>query len=251
MLKAGYANETRTKVIFNQKGLDIIKADPALKESIIQYINTPINAEDIFKSYPRVGSGNNSIVHSSEGVAIKISTGSTGYLAYKHNTYIAPENLLVQSQFLNLLDERLTMVDEETIAVPEQYLALKTAHGNFLSLHENLFSLESLFDWIIKNQLTYEEELELNTAIKSDLNRKLGFTSLRYGLNDLGIRKNDRLRAKNIMIPLNSSDPLTAKKTIIDQPSRGVTNLIGGIVDNTIFQMRKNTFASLEELFDS
>ena len=250
MLRAGYLKETESKIIYTGQGLELIRSNPTLNDSIKGYLRTKYNSEEIFKSYSRIGSGNNSVVHNIGNVAIKISTGSTGYLAYKHNTNIKPENLLLQTQFLHLLGAQFKKKEVKNLHVPEQFLAIKTRHGNFLSLHENLVSLQSLFSWIYDHDISYEDELELNEQIKARIECSLGNMALRFGVNDLGLKNNERLGTKNILIPSDTTDPLIAPITIIDQPSRGLANIIGGASNNLVFNYSKTIHKNLDELLD-
>ena len=250
MLETGYLRETQTKIAFDKKALPLIRNSPVITQSVATFIENNEYPARSVEGFKHLGTGNHSIVYGCGNIALKLSTGFTGKLAYKYGVAIPPENLILQSQFLTTLGNHIDKNNISDISIPKQFFAARTASGNFLSLHENLEEKMTMSEWMVENEMTIPEEIELLNATKKRITTQLSSFSLKKGLNDLGLEQGAALSSRNIMIARNTLDPTSAELSIIDQPSKGAIHSIGGILNNMFYLSTKNDFESLEDFLD-
>jgi hypothetical protein len=250
MLETGYLRETQTKIAFDKKALPLIRNSPVITQSVATFIENPRYPERSVEGFKHLGTGNHSIVYGFGNIALKLSTGFTGKLTYKHGVAIPPENLILQSQFLTTLGNHIDKNNISEISTPKQFFAARSASGNFLSLHENLEEKMTMTEWMVEKKLTIPEEIEILETTKGRILALLGSFSLKKGLNDLGLETGASLSSRNIMISRDTTDPASAELSIIDQPSKGAIHSIGGILNNMFYFSTKNDFDSLDDFLD-
>ncbi len=250
MLETGHIKETNTKIAFDKKALSLIRNSPEITQSVASFIENTKHPEHSVEGFKHLGTGNHSIVYGFGDIALKLSTGFTGKLTYKYGVPIPPENLILQSQFLTTLGNHINRNNISEISVPKQFFAARSAGGNFLSIHENLEEKMTMTEWIVEQKLTIPEEIEILEATKGRILALLGSYSLKKGLNDLGLEPGASLCSRNIMIPRDTTDPVNAELSIIDQPSKGAIHSIGGLLNNAFYYSTRNDYESLNDLLD-
>lgn len=91
----------------------------------------------------------NSEVREVDGMAVKLSTETTGRSAWLSGTS-APENLLDQFRFMDTLATYFG--DNAEVTAPDQYLALRSRSGAYLSVQQYMDGWQSLQSWIDGDQ---------------------------------------------------------------------------------------------------
>ena len=222
-------------MVATPQGESLLYGSPVLQAAILGFANASGDrAEQAFHvtdDMAFVGEGDNSQVWRTAGVAIKISTSTTGRDYFKYGTPIPPENLTSQARFMHALGEDLSARGVEDIGVPRQYLALRTEHGDQLSVQEYLDGWTSWFSWARQHALSDVETCDLRDHLKRRLVAGMAGSLLRIGVSDLGLRRGARLHGDNVLIPEAPDDPMEAPIRVIDQPSIGLCGkLAAGLV---------------------
>ena len=127
------AETSGAQVMGTEAGLERVAASPQLLELLGQFCVADSEPETVFHGIPSIGTGCNSEVHEVDGLAVKLSTETTGRSAWMCGTS-EPENLLNQFRFMDALATYFTGNAEVT--APNQYLALRSRSGAYLSVQQ-------------------------------------------------------------------------------------------------------------------
>ena len=186
--------------------------------------------ERAFADVPFVGTGVYSEVRDFEGVAVKLSTDTTG----SYDGRGLRENLLDQFTVLGALRSHLDERPEHGITAPSQLLAMRTPQGNFIQVEELKSGWTNLRKVITVRRIGDDQEHEINEAVKARINSAVGKSVLRRGIKDLGLSKKEYLHSKNVMVQTDTEELAQAEVCIIDQPQIGASGrLIATILRRT------------------
>jgi len=211
------AETSSAHVISTEAGLERVSASPQLLELLGQFCVADSRPEEVFRGIPSIGMGCNSEVHEVDGMAVKLSTDTTGRSAWLLGNS-EPENLLNQFRFMDAL---ATYFDGNTeVTAPDQYVALRTRHGAFLSVQQYMDGWQSLQSWLDGQVVPQDNPAPILAAVKDRIKGNVDHPLIRLGLEDLGLHKWRPLHTKNILVPSDTDRADEAQLCIIDQPSQ-------------------------------
>ena len=215
--KASITTETSgAQILGTEAGFDRVATSPQLLELLGQFCVATTEPEACFANATYIGTGYNSEIREVDGMAIKLSTDTTGQRAWLLGTS-KPENLLNQFRFMSTLAAYFS--NNAEVTAPEQYLALRSRSGSYLSVQQYMNGWQSLQSWLDthSNQAT-PILANVKGRIKNNVNNPL----IRLGMEDLGLHRWQALHTKNIMVPGDAEEADEVQLCIIDQPSQRV-----------------------------
>jgi len=132
-----------------------------------------------------------------------------------------PEDLIVQTMFLDRVRSELSAKPEDGISVPRQYMAARSSDGVFVSLQERVVSPFRTVS-SLSNGWKFDDDYRSLVGLICDRTSKaLADTVLRFAVDD--IWRNGRMNAGNVLIDTTNSDDFislaNADLYVIDQPS--------------------------------
>lgn len=210
------------KYAATESGDRLLQDMPMLSAVASKFCISATVSETFLESYPFIGSGDNSAVWSVEGVAVKISTLSTGRDAWVSSRSTKPENLIDQLEFLAAYRAHLRDTSDGSVTVPEQYFALQNSKGDYLRTEEHMKGWISLIKFCCDRGLDVPESKKVLASARGRIAQSVGDSIFRLGLDDIGIRGGGPVNGSNILVPEASDNPTTAQLCIIDQPKRGI-----------------------------
>ncbi|HEY4963971.1 MAG TPA: hypothetical protein VIH90_04715 [Candidatus Saccharimonadales bacterium] len=220
-----------TRSVITDEGVSLLAARPDVDDLALRFCTNSIDSKALLLGNEDVGLGSNSNVWAVDGVAIKLSTVSTGRKDWKEKDFIFPANLVGQLEFLTALRRHLLDRSDGSITVPMQYFALQNQKGEFLKAEEHMVGWATLSSLAIAQGYSYEQAQALNKTVKSRLALGVGSALLRRGIDDVGTNFGEPLISENILVPENADDLASAPFCIIDQPGKGIMGrLIAGAV---------------------
>ncbi len=208
--------------VFSGEGIRLIQASKNLGKIALEFCDYKTDTDRFLTGYPYVGSGNNGVVWNADNVAVKISNRSSGKKNWKNHTSQKPENLIDQFNFLSIFRKYLENETDGAICTPVQFFALKNNKGEFLKAEE------LMSDWVTISEVSSNNNLGRNdneiflTQTKNRINKILGSSAIKLGLNDVGLDRNDLLHGGNVMMPKNTVNMDSPKICLIDQPAKGL-----------------------------
>jgi len=222
--------------ITTEKGLEILENNPRIISIVDKFNDNSTLAENELISDKYLGTGNHSSVWAVDGVAVKVSSHSTGRIAWKHTSNTGPENLIRQLNFLNIFRKYLDSRSDGYISVPEQYFAFRNFDGDYIKAEQEMTGWKPISSFCDAIGITDEEKSNIYNSTKSKIIGYLSCSYLKFGLTDAGLESKAKLHGGNILVPDNTKDIINAPVCIIDQPSKG---LKGKIAESLISLMNK------------
>jgi hypothetical protein len=206
---------------FTDAGAELLSSRDDIAALAVSFCTSSTLSEALLRQNNHVGIGNHSEVWSAEKVAIKLSTGETGRLAWQYGASVTPEDLIIQLEFLSLLKGYLNDRSDGNITAPDQYFALRNNSRDFLKVEEYMEGWVSIFGLANARSYSREEISSLNLVTKKRIVQGIADPKLRRGLSDLGIRGSEYLHDQNVLVPSDTDNPGLAPLCIIDQPRKG------------------------------
>ena len=213
---------TGARTALTEAGIELLDGRPDISDLAASFCVTPQPSETLLEGNLYVGIGNNSQVWGMDGVAMKLSTTTTGRASWEHGGPVAPENLIAQLDFLNRLRTYLLDRSKGNLSVPEQYFAIRNRRGDFLKGEQYMEGWVSLHALTAQRHYTREQVGVLNRHTRKRLLEGVTDPLLRRGLSDLGVTRYEPLHDQNVLIPEDADNLQTAPLCIIDQPRKGI-----------------------------
>ncbi len=204
-------------VLGTESGLERVASSPQLLELLSRYCVTDGKPEACFVGIPSIGTGCNSEVWEVDGMAVKLSTETTGRSAWLRGP-TAPENLLNQFRFMDAL--AVYFGNNAEVTAPDQYLALRSPHGAYLLVQQYMGGWQSLQSWIDGRPTLMDDPAPIVAGVKERIKSNTRNPLIRLGLDDLGLPRQRPLYTKNILVPSDTECADETQICIIDQPSR-------------------------------
>jgi hypothetical protein len=218
-------------LVTTPQGAEWLEENPDFMDLLEAYCSTVDEPETLFniEGVNHIGWGSNSLVVEYGGLALKLSTPSTGRQAWDRGDPVKPEDMIGQLRFLDGLGEHLAK-GKSNVSTTEQYLALNGPFGN-LRLEEHKIGYatlgRTLFDRLHNNKnqrFTIDEEVEIikkerqaNKIVRTRVGNAVGHTVFALGM-DFG----RRLHNDNVLVPVGVDIPEDGPLCVIDQPSRNI-----------------------------
>jgi len=219
-----------------ESGLEVLSNNPKILAIINRFNESSIKAEDELRSEEYLGTGNHSAVWSIDNIAIKVSSDTTGRIAWKHAKNTGPENLISQLRFLDSFRSYLASNSDGYITVPEQYFAFKNKDGDYIKGEEAMVGWRPINSMVNERCRTDDERAFVYDQTKSRIKNYLSSTFIRLGLTDIGLEPRTQLHGGNILLPHDTQDIINAPVCIIDQPSKGIKGKIAESIISLIYK---------------
>ena len=208
----------------NSEGQELIVASTKISDIVLRFCESPdLEIKQHTDGY--IGIGNNSEVWNVDGLALKISTFQSGKYGWEHGSH-KPENLIQQYMFMSVLHSFGAEFSNYKIRIPKQYFALETPRGDFLRAEEYMQDWIPIDELTVTKDLTRSQKNNIFISTKQRISQAAGMTIMRLGLNDLGLRPNTPLHAKNILMHKDTNNIVDGELCVIDQPQSGILGRI-------------------------
>ena len=181
-----------------ESGIEILKDNPKILSIINRFNDDSIYAEKELRSEKHLGTGNHSTVWSVGNIAVKVSSHTTGRIAWKHAKNTGPENLISQLKFLDSFKNYLASNSDGYITVPEQYFAFKNRNGDYIKGEQAMVGWRSINSIMNESDLTEDEMSYVYGQTKSRIKDYLSSSFIRLGLTDVGLEPRNKLHGGNI-----------------------------------------------------
>jgi hypothetical protein len=214
------------KSTITNSGIEILSKNEKIYNILGKFCISSNLAESELRGEKYLGSGNHSAVWSIDDIALKISSHSTGKIAWKNPARSKPENLIRQLSFLELFKKYNDSSSDGYITVPEQYFAFRNIDGDYIKGEEDMIGWKQIKSVCDDQGIVEQDRTEIYESKKSEINNYLNKTYMKYGLTDLGLKSGAMLHGGNILLPENTRDISNSPVCIIDQPSRGIRGKI-------------------------
>ncbi|MCA9332972.1 hypothetical protein KDA00_03795 [Candidatus Saccharibacteria bacterium] len=215
-----------SEFVVTQDGLELLDRQPELDGLLAEVVASEFANPKGVSDYEPIGFGRHgrvSAIPEVPNLCVKMSSSAITEQAHflGDSKKGDPENLLVQTRFLDQIRRELVENPEHEIDAPRQFFAARSNDGVFVSIQERIVAPFTALSSLRTSWQHSEDYRQLVGLVRERVEIAFGGTALRFAIDDLW--HSDGMNVGNVLIDTTDSDDFislaNARLYVIDQPA--------------------------------